>query len=112
MTATARIWTEDQANAALVYLRPIVEQAMGIYRDAMDMRARIRWCPDGRHRDELKGEYETMMDRLTALTDDVDRTGASLQNYRTGSIMFPAACDGYWGVVWNPSMGDTIRWPK
>ncbi len=85
-----KYFTVVEANKALAYVRPVTHDLMVCYAHVVDIR---RWIEKPReldNREHLEAEYETTMDRLSELVDELHQVGVELKDFERGLIDFPA----------------------
>ncbi len=87
-----KYFTVDQANSALPYVSRVVEDITQVYARIIELR-RGAEKPDGSEPDTEK-EYETTMDRLSELVDELHAVGVELKDFELGLVDFPATHDG------------------
>lgn len=90
MTTTAtKTWTQDEVTAALVYIRPIAEQMLSVYRNATGLRTLINTLPTRSVRSELfRQKYDDTMDRLVELNEEIDAVGVTVTSYSPPRVLF------------------------
>jgi len=89
-----KYFTIEEANRALVYIAPIVDDVMEAYGDVVDMRRRIEQLPEHAESYKLERSYEQGMDRLSDLVDELHFAGVELKDFEQGLIDFPSLHDG------------------
>lgn len=85
-----RYFTVDEANRALTYVRPVVEDITCVYQRIVELR---RGIEQSQRADELTAqerEYEQSMDRLSDLVDELQAVGVELKDFEKGLVDFPA----------------------
>ncbi|MDX1682341.1 MAG: DUF2203 domain-containing protein [Phycisphaeraceae bacterium] len=88
-----KIFTLEEANRALAYVGPIVEELATCYEEAVTMRREIE--AEGDQADpETVDEYETAMERMNRLVDEIEATGVLLKDFEKGLLDFPAEHEG------------------
>ena len=86
-------FTLDRANAALVYVRPIVHDIIDVYRDVVERREQLAVAPPSAL-PELESGYDHSMNRLGSLVDELQRAGVELRDFEDGVVAFHAEVDG------------------
>ncbi len=89
-----KYFTVDEANRALPYVARVVDDIATCYRDAVDVRQRIEQPGIEDEVDRLKAEYESAMDRLNDLVDELQHANVELKDFERGLVDFPARHDG------------------
>ncbi len=89
-----KFFTIDEANRALVYLTPVTRDLMTCYVRVVDIRRRIEHPGADDSREHLEAEYETAMDQLSDLVDELHHVGVELKDFERGLIDFPAQHSG------------------
>ncbi|MEO0586520.1 MAG: DUF2203 domain-containing protein [Planctomycetota bacterium] len=87
-----RYFSLEEANRALVYLRPVVADLQAEYRNIVELRRRIE--RGGSHTADAERDYDAAMDRLSDLVDEVHAVGVELKDFEQGMLDFPAWQDG------------------
>jgi hypothetical protein len=87
-----KYFTVSQANSALPYVSRVVEDITQVYARIIELR-RGADKPGGPESDTEK-EYETTMDRLSELVDELHAVGVELKDFELGLVDFPATHDG------------------
>ena len=91
--AGKKYFTVTEANQALAYVRPVTRDLMDCYAHVVDIRRRIEKPDDFDSREHLEAEYETTMDRLSELVDELHLVGVELKDFERGLIDFPSVHD-------------------
>ena len=85
-----KYFTVEEANRALAYVRPVVDDITTVYQRIVDLR---RGIEQSERADELAAqerEYERSMDRLSNLVDELQAVGVELKDFEKGLVDFPA----------------------
>jgi hypothetical protein len=85
-----KLFTLGEANRALPYLKRIVDDIVSCYREAVGLREQLERRPDHTQMDQLRSNYESLMDRLNDLIDELHQVGVELKDFEKGLIDFPA----------------------
>lgn len=85
---TARFFTVEQANRALVYVRRIVRDVQRAYRDALAVQHEVG--AEAETSPEIADRYEALMSRLAELHEELQAVGVELRDYELGLVDFPA----------------------
>jgi hypothetical protein len=91
--AGKKYFTVSEANHALAYVRPVTKDLMDCYAHVVDIRRRIEKPGIQDSREHLEAEYETTMDRLSELVDELHQVGVELKDFERGLIDFPSVHD-------------------
>jgi len=91
---TRRHFTIAQARRTLVYVRPIVRDIREAYRSAVALQHRLEYPLPDEDLDQLRVQYEALMERLNRFVDELHEVGAELKDYDLGLVDFPAEHDG------------------
>jgi len=81
-----------QANSALPYVSRIVDDITEVYSEIIELR-RDAEKPNGQDTASEKA-YETAMDRLSTLVDELHAVGVELKDFELGLVDFPALHEG------------------
>ncbi len=81
-----------QANSALPYVSRIVDDITEVYGRILEMR-RNGDLPGGSD-GGAEAAYETAMDRLSVLVDELHAVGVELKDFELGLVDFPAIHEG------------------
>lgn len=84
----------DEANRALPYVSKIVSEISDCYKQAVDIREGIEHARSQAQQEELQADYETSMDRLNDLLDELHLVGVELKDFEKGLLDFPAVHEG------------------
>lgn len=85
-----KFFTVDEANRALVYLRPVVGDVMRTYRRIVHLRRRMDHASDGATETRLEREYDGCMRRLGDFVDELHAVGVELRDFELGLLDFPS----------------------
>jgi hypothetical protein len=92
LDADKKYFTVAQANGALPYVSRVVDDITRVYARIIELR-RGTDKPGGPTPDTEK-EYETTMDRLSELVDELHAVGVELKDFELGLVDFPATHEG------------------
>lgn len=94
---TARLFTVESANRALVLVRRIVQDIVTRYADLMALRTRREELAaevGGERRvTELQAEHQALIESLNALSEELAEIGVELKDW-SGLVDFPAMHEG------------------
>ncbi|MEM8738597.1 MAG: DUF2203 domain-containing protein [Planctomycetota bacterium] len=85
-----KVFSLEEANRALPYLSRVVLDITEVYGQILELRAELENLDDGELRNLTEREYETTMDRLGVLVDELHLAGAELRDFERGRIDLPA----------------------
>jgi len=86
-------FTVAEANQALPYGARVTEDVTAVYRRIVDLRRRLEQAQPGQN-ENLEREYESSMDRLSTLVDELHAVGVELKDFEKGLVDFPAWHEG------------------
>jgi hypothetical protein len=86
LTAAPR-FTRKRANAALIYVRPIVTDITRVYRRVVEVRERLAVAAPA-DLVELEAAYDAAMTRLGGLVDELQSAGVELRDFEEGVVAF------------------------
>lgn len=89
-----KYFTVEEANRALPYIARVVNDVRERYLHAVQVRQRIERSESDQTVDDLRREYEQLMDQLNAFIDELALVGVELKDFERGLIDFPATHDG------------------
>lgn len=89
-----KYFTLAEANRALTYVSRVVEDIAGAYTQAVEVRRRLEHPHPEDVPDELRGQYESAMDNLSALIEELQLVGVELKDFEKGLIDFPSVHEG------------------
>jgi hypothetical protein len=102
--ARTKFFTPAQANAALPYVRAIVQDITRLAQELRDRHERLSRLKSGRrgrlseqHQEELdqaEAEFERGQERMREFENELRQIGVELKDYFTGLIDFPCLRDG------------------
>lgn len=88
--ASRRSFTVEEANRSLVYIGPIVRDAVSAHDSAKEIRAKLETLEEGAPRAELQWNLAAAMERQRDLKRELDRAGVALADAAVGLVDFPA----------------------
>ena len=116
-----KVFTVEQANAALPLVRAITKDLAELSRDVIERRERLSLLLKGRERDkrdlygeelaQVQEELERDTDRLQAYVEELRELGVDPKNGPEGLIDFPAVMDGkavY--LCWKLGEPEVLHW--
>jgi hypothetical protein len=89
-----KYFTVAQANQALPYVRRVTSDIREAYRRAVSLQQEMEFPLPDHDTDQLRDEYERIMQRLNELVDELTAVGAELKDYDKGLVDFPAVHEG------------------
>lgn len=89
----SRLYTVEEANRTLPYVRAIVAEIRERYRAIQD-RGRRHRDGDREVRETLKEEIRLQAERIHACMQELEEIGAELKDYDLGLVDFPAQLEG------------------
>ena len=92
-TASRKRFSLDEANRALTYVRRVVEDITTQYARIVELRRAMEGDEEGHPVEHVEAEYETAMDRLGGLVDELHEAGVELRDFERGIVAFPADHD-------------------
>lgn len=87
MASHIKTFTVKQANKALPYIARIIDDVIAVYKRMVKLRNNAG--PKGMS-DSEDAKYNTVMDRMNELVDELLLVGVLLKDYETGLVDFPA----------------------
>ena len=89
----SRLYTVEEANRTLPYVRAIVSEVRERYRSIQD-RGRRHREGDSEVRAALKTEIRVQAERIHVCMEELEAIGAELKDYDLGLVDFPAELEG------------------
>jgi hypothetical protein len=91
-----KYFTLSEANKSLPYVSRVIEDLTGCYARVVDYRRRMESSGSGggENREQLENDYETAMDQLSSLVDELQQVGVELKDFEKGLLDFPAIHEG------------------
>lgn len=83
-----------EANRALPYVSRIVADLMQSYQRVVEVRRRIEHLHSNDNAEHLEAQYETAMETLGDLVDELHQVGVELKDFEKGLVDFPAVFEG------------------
>lgn len=80
----------DEANRALPYAARIISDVQDVYQQIVNLRRQLEHTEPGDGTSPLERDYESSMDRLSGLIDELHTLGVELKDFEKGLIDFPA----------------------
>lgn len=92
---TRKRFTLDEANRSLTYVRKVVDDITVQYGRIVELRQTMEPAADGvSPAKPAEAEYETAMDCLGGLVDELHEAGVELRDFERGIVAFPAEYAG------------------
>ena len=85
-----RYFTVLEANRALPYVSRIVEDVTRVYGRIVELRGQLERAAPSGDADKIEPQYESLMDRLSDLIDELREVGVDLKDFQKGLVDFPA----------------------
>lgn len=82
-----------ESNRALPYISRVAVDVAEAYSQVIELRSELENLDDGSLRNLTEREYETTMDRLGGLVDELHNVGVELRDFELGRVDFPSAHD-------------------
>ena len=89
-----KYFTLPEANRSLPYVSRVIEDLTACYGRVVDFRRRMENPGAEDNREQLEADYETEMDRLSGLVDELQQVGVELKDFEKGLLDFPALHEG------------------
>jgi len=89
-----KYFTVSEATEALPYVNRIVGDLTGCYRQVTNLRDRLEFPGKDDDVDQLRNQFEQVLQRLQYLTNELSHVGVELKDHERGLIDFPAIHDG------------------
>lgn len=89
-----KYFTLGEARRALGYVSRIVQDITQSYGQVLDIRQRLEMPRPEDINEELKKDYDSGMEKLNGLIDELQQVGVELKDFERGLIDFPAWHDG------------------
>lgn len=106
-----KYFSVEEANRALPYVSRIAVDIAEVYGQVIELRNELENLDDGELRDLTEREYETTMDRLGGLVDELHVTGVELRDFELGRVDFPAVHDDQEIMLaWQTGELSVTRW--
>ncbi|MEX1017247.1 MAG: DUF2203 domain-containing protein [Phycisphaeraceae bacterium] len=84
-----------EANRALPYVERVVHDIADVYARIVELRRAVEEASAaGGDSETAEARYETAMDRLSELVDELHIVGVELKDFEKGLVDFPALFDG------------------
>ena len=107
--APRRYFTPEQARAALVFLRPVIDDLHLAFCQAVNCHDRLRCAELRDHVARLIADQAAAIARFDRALDEVELAGAELLDCRTCVLAFPTRQQGgLQRLVWSPT-DDRLR---
>ncbi len=81
-------------QTGLPYVSRIVTDVMAAYQQVTQLRRQLEGSPESANVAQLERDYETQMQRLSDLVDELHSAGVELKDFEKGLIDFPAIFEG------------------
>lgn len=83
-----------EANSSLPYVSRIVADLMKSYQRVVEVRRRIENLHSDDNAEHLEAQYETAMETLGDLVDELHQVGVELKDFEKGLVDFPSIHEG------------------
>ena len=80
----------DEAERALPYVSRVVQDLMDCYGRVVGIRRQIEHIHSRQSQEHLEAQYETAMDELGDLVDELHQVGVELKDFEKGMVDFPS----------------------
>ena len=80
----------NEANHAIGYVSRVIADLMATYHNIVDTRRRIEHPFLGDSLEHLEAAYETTLEKLSKLVDELHDVGVELKDFEKGIVDFPA----------------------
>ena len=108
---SAKYFSLSEAEAALPYVSRVAVDIVELYEQVLELRHELEYLDEGKLYDLTQREYETAMDRLGGLVDELHAAGVELSDFESGRICFPGTHLGRAvSLVWEPGQLEIIHW--
>lgn len=88
-----KYFSAAEANRSLPYVSRVAVDIAEVYSQVIELRNELENLDEGTLRNLTEREYETTMDRLGGLVDELHLTGVELRDFELGRVDFPAVFD-------------------
>ncbi|MBB6428586.1 DUF2203 domain-containing protein [Algisphaera agarilytica] len=106
-----KYFSVDEANRALPYISRVAVDITEVYSQVIELRSELENLDEGDLRNLTEREYETTMDRLGGLVDELHLAGVELRDFELGRIDFPAVYDNQEIMLaWQTGETSVGRW--
>lgn len=106
-----KTFSVEEANRALPYVSRVAVDIAEVYSQVIELRSELENLDDGELRNLTEREYETTMDRLGGLVDELHNAGVELRDFELGRVDFPASYDDRLVMlVWQTGEHSVARW--
>ncbi|MEE9403278.1 MAG: DUF2203 family protein [Algisphaera sp.] len=100
-----------EAQSSLPYVSRVAVDIVELYEQVLEFRHEMEYLDEGSLYDLTKREYETTMDRLGGLVDELHLAGVELRDFESGRIYFPGTHLGrVVSLVWEPGQMEITHW--
>ena len=107
-----KYFTLAEANRALPYVARVVVDIARVYARVVELRQELeRPGPRRPTHENLEARYETAMDQLSELVDEINNVGAELKDFEKGLVDFPALHEGREVLLcWQRDEAEITHW--
>ena len=85
-----KYFSVEEANRAMPYVSRIITDVQQVYLHIVELRRQLEHTEPGDGTSPLERDYESSMDRLSQLIDELHTLGVELKDFEKGLVDFPA----------------------
>lgn len=106
-----KYFSVEESNRALPYVSRVAVDIAEVYSQVIELRNELENLDEGSLRNLTEREYETTMDRLGGLVDELHSAGVELRDFELGRVDFPAVFeDQEIMLAWQTGELAVTRW--
>ena len=109
--ALVKYFSLGEATAALPYVSRVAVDIVELYEEVLELRHELEYLDEGELYNLTRQEYDTTMDRLGGLVDELHAVGAELRDFVSGRVHFPGTHLGRLvALVWEPGQPEITHY--